>query len=87
MAITTHTRNCTTTTGNWVISEGHVVTYTTTTETGYFARRLPSSTTYNCTCGKSRHIRNRALKSDLAGHDEWATMDERAALLDAILNG
>jgi len=64
------------TTGSWSIKPQHHVTYVMTSVTGLFARHESSSTVYTCTCGRTSQTSLRALKADLAGHDNWKTAAE-----------
>lgn len=65
-----------TTIGEWAIDADHIVTYTQTSHTGHFARHAGTSTSYTCSCGRSKATSLRALKSDLLGHDSWTTLAE-----------
>jgi hypothetical protein len=80
------------TTGSWSIKPQHHVTYVMTSVTGLFARHEGSSTVYTCTCGRTSQTSLRALKADLAGHDEWKTAEQVesdriafSAMLDDLL--
>lgn len=69
MKLDSHLRH--TKTGSKVLDNGHLVTWTEESQTGYFNRSLGSVTTYNCSCGVRRKYDSRHLNANLANHDTW----------------
>lgn len=65
--------------GSKALADGHVVSYTQTSHVGWFAKVESTSTAYECSCGKTLYTPARFLKSELAGHDGWRTLEQRAA--------